>query len=148
MEEIVFSPVKGIVIPLEKVPDEMFAKKLLGDGIAIDPMCEEWFIPIEGVVTVIYETKHAIGITSTQGSELLIHIGLDTFDLKGVPFDMKVKVNDYVHVGDPMVHVNLAYIKEKGYDSIVPLISTNRAIRAGKITGKVDVGDVLFQIEC
>lgn len=147
MEENVVSPVSGIVIPLENVPDQMFAEKLLGDGIAIEPMSEDWFAPIEGVITVIYETKHAIGITSTQGTELLLHIGLDTFDLKGVPFDMKVKVNDYVHAGDPLVHVNLAYIKEKGYESIAPIISTNRPIRARKSNGHVDAGEILFQIE-
>lgn len=145
MENVV-CPVKGNVIPLEQVPDEMFAEKMLGDGVAVEPESMDWYAPIDGVITVIYDTKHAIGITTDQGTELLLHIGLDTYDLKGAPFEMRVKLQDRVRAGDPLVHVNLDMIKEQGYQSIAPIISTNKQIKVLKQDGEVKVGDILYQI--
>lgn len=147
MEEYVVCPVNGIIISLEQVPDEMFAKKMLGDGVAIEPKSMEWYAPIDGKITVIYDTKHAIGITSDQGTEVLLHIGLDTYDLKGAPFEMKVKLYDQVNAGDPLVNVNLDMIKEKGYQAIAPIISTNKNIKRLKTEGEVKVGDALYMIE-
>lgn len=147
MQEKIYSPIKGHVVPLNQVPDDMFAKKMLGDGIAIDTDYEEWVAPVEGTISVIYNTLHAIGITTKQGTELLLHIGLDTYDLKGIPFDIKVKVNDKVDVGDPLVAVNIQYIKGHGYNSIAPIISLNKKIQLVVSDGFVDVGDVLFLIK-
>ena len=147
MEELICSPVEGMIIPLERVPDDMFAQKMLGDGIAVNPQSSRWYAPVDGVVSVIYETKHAIGITTDQGTELLIHIGLDTYDLKGKPFEMMVHLQDHVCVGDLLMHVDIAYIKEQGYDPIAPVISTNKKIKLLNSKGEVKAGDVLFQID-
>lgn len=147
MKENVMSPASGHAVNLTLVPDEMFANKMLGDGIAIKSDCEAWVSPVEGTITLIYSTKHAIGITSKLGTELLIHIGLDTYELGGIPFEMLVKVHDTVRVGDPLVHVNLDYIREHGYNLITPIISTNKEIEMMTTNEYVNAGDTLFQIK-
>lgn len=146
MSENILSPVKGHIITLGLVPDEMFAKRMLGDGVAIIPEGEEWVSPVEGVVTLIYNTKHAIGITTNQGSEVLIHIGLDTYALEGKAFEMRVEVNDSVKIGDPLVRVDLDYIKKHGYNLVTPILITNKKIEPIITEGDVNAGDVLFQI--
>lgn len=146
MEEKIYSPVDGQAVKLEYVPDEMFAKKMLGDGLAVQPIANEWVSPVNGTITMIYETKHAIGITTDQGCELLLHIGLDTCELHGTPFQMKVNQNDHVNVGTPLISVDLDYIKQHGYEVIAPIISTNKKVTLIKTDGEVKAGDVLFQI--
>lgn len=146
MIDVICSPVKGNVITLEKVPDVMFAQKLLGNGLAVRPESKSWYAPVNGIITVIYETKHAIGITSDHGTEVLLHIGLDTFDLKGKPYEIKVCVDDHVHIGDLLMMVDYEYINQMGYDTITPIISTNKDIQILKFEGEVNVGDVLFQV--
>lgn len=148
MNEMIFNPVKGNLVLLKDVPDEMFSQKMLGDGIAIlsTDTVTRWYAPVKGVVSVIYPTKHAIGIVSDMGTEILIHIGLDTFDLEGKPFDVKVNVNDKVCVGDPLVDVDIEYIKSQGYNSIAPIIITNKQIKLSKMSGEIQVGEELFQI--
>ncbi|MHA5095513.1 beta-glucoside-specific PTS transporter subunit IIABC [Oenococcus oeni] len=121
----VFSPVKGEMINLDSVNDPTFAQKMLGDGVAVIPEDGKFYAPFDGVVETVFPTKHAIGLKSDSGIELLMHIGLDTVELKGEPYDVKVKANQRVKKGDLLVNADLDKIKKAGYETVTPLIVTN-----------------------
>ncbi|MGG5318367.1 beta-glucoside-specific PTS transporter subunit IIABC [Enterococcus sp. AZ072] len=121
----VFAPVKGEVIPLEQVNDSAFSKKMMGEGIAIIPSDDTIRAPFDGTVTAIFPTKHAIGLTSDAGLELLIHVGIDTVELAGQYFEALVSVDDRITVGQPLLKVDFAAIKKAGYDTVTPIVVTN-----------------------
>ncbi|WP_334332718.1 beta-glucoside-specific PTS transporter subunit IIABC [Companilactobacillus sp. HBUAS59544] len=121
----VFSPVKGEQITLDSVNDPTFAQKMLGDGVAVIPEDGKFYAPFDGVVETVFPTKHAIGLKSNSGIEMLIHIGLDTVELKGKPYDVKVKANQKVKKGDLLAVADLDAIKKAGFDTVTPLIVTN-----------------------
>ncbi|PRS07250.1 beta-glucoside-specific PTS transporter subunit IIABC [Bacillus halotolerans] len=123
--EIIHSPIKGEVKALSEVNDGVFSAGIMGKGFAIDPEEGEVVSPVNGSVTTVFKTKHAIGITSDQGAEILIHIGLDTVKLEGQWFTSHVKEGDKVAPGDPLVSFDLEQIKAAGYDVITPVIVTN-----------------------
>ena len=137
MREQVYSPLKGKLINIEDVSDEMFSQRMLGDGVAIIPSDKNVYSPVDGVVTMVYDTQHAIGLKTNDGKDILIHIGIETVNLKGRPF--KTKVKD----GDPVKH---GYIKLKGCDTVVPVICIGSDITVNGTYGKVDSGDNLFTI--
>ncbi|MCY7842925.1 glucose PTS transporter subunit IIA, partial [Bacillus spizizenii] len=114
--EIIHSPIKGEVKALSEVNDGVFSAGIMGKGFAIEPEEGEVVSPVHGSVTTIFKTKHAIGITSDQGAEILIHIGLDTVKLEGQWFTAHVKEGDKVAPGDPLVSFDLEQIKAAGYD--------------------------------
>ena len=136
--EVLCSPVNGKATMLENVHDEMFSEKMLGDGIAVIPDENELRSPVEGTVTMIYETQHAIGIQTDLGTDILIHIGIDTVQLHGVPFQTKAKVGDWVKQGDLLTIVD--------WDVIVPIIVTNKRVDQMKTNGDIRVGEPLFEI--
>lgn len=147
MTNILYSPMMGKTIALNKVKDDVFSQKLLGDGIAIIPDGKEIYSPIDGIITMIFDTKHAIGIETESGLEILLHIGLDTVLLNGIPFDTRVKIGDQVKKGDLLTVVDWSYIEGKGCDTIVPILVINKKIKQ-IITGKiVQPGDILFEVE-
>lgn len=119
------SPIKGEAVPLSKVDDMTFAEEIMGKGIAIIPTSNEVVSPINGTVSMVFNTKHAIGLKSDDGVEILIHIGLDTVKLEGEHFNVFVKNGDRVNVGDKLVEFDKDAIKNKGYDVITPIIVTN-----------------------
>lgn len=119
------SPVKGEAVPLSQVDDPTFAEEIMGKGIAIIPTEDEIFSPINGTVSLVFNTKHAIGLKTEDGAEVLIHIGLDTVKLNGEHFTTFVKSGDKVKVGDKLVEFDREAIKNKGYDIITPIIITN-----------------------
>jgi PTS system beta-glucosides-specific IIC component len=121
----VMSPLKGEIVELSKVNDETFAQEMIGKGVAINPTVGEVTSPVDGVVSVIFPSKHAIGITSEDGVELLIHIGLDTVKLDGKHFKSFVENGDRVRIGDKLVEFDMEEIKSEGYDIITPVIVTN-----------------------
>ncbi|PAY14977.1 beta-glucoside-specific PTS transporter subunit IIABC [Bacillus sp. 7705b] len=123
--EIIHSPIKGEVKALSEVNDGVFSAGIMGKGFAIEPEEGEVVSPVYGSVTTVFKTKHAIGITSDQGAEILIHIGLDTVKLEGQWFTSHVKEGDKVAPGDPLVSFDLEQIKAAGYDVITPVIVTN-----------------------
>ncbi|MCV0023729.1 beta-glucoside-specific PTS transporter subunit IIABC [Bacillus sp. XT-2] len=123
--EIIHSPIKGEVKALSEVNDGVFSAGIMGKGFAIEPEEGEVVSPVNGSVTTVFKTKHAIGITSDQGAEILIHIGLDTVKLEGQWFTSHVKEGDKVAPGDPLVSFDLEQIKAAGYDVITPVIVTN-----------------------
>lgn len=121
----VLSPVKGRCIPIEEVPDNMFANKLLGDGVAFVFEENEVYIPCDGEVVMIAHTKHAFGLKSKNGMEILIHIGLDTVTLNGEGFDVLIKQGQQVKAGDKAVIINQKLMREKGINLITPMVITN-----------------------
>ena len=140
--EVLCSPVNGKATMLENVHDEMFSEKMLGDGIAVIPDENELRSPVEGTVTMIY----AIGIQTDLGTDILIHIGIDTVQLHGVPFQTKAKVGDRVKQGDLLTIVDWDMIRNKNMDVIVPIIVTNKRVDQMKTNGDIRVGEPLFEI--
>ena len=143
------SPIKGEVLPLSKVNDMTFAEEIMGKGIAIMPTSNEVVSPINGTVSMIFNTKHAIGLKSDDGVEILIHIGLDTVKLDGEHFEVFAKNGDRVKVGDKLVEFNKEAIKDKGYDIITPVIVTNTTDYLDVIASKLDMaqqGDEIITV--
>lgn len=119
------APTSGKVVPLEKVADTVFSKKMMGDGIAILPDDNTFVAPFNGTVTTVFPTKHAIGLTSDSGIELLIHIGLETVSLDGKFFTTFVEAGDTITEGQKLVEVALDQLIAAGYDITTPVIVTN-----------------------
>ncbi|WP_010052508.1 beta-glucoside-specific PTS transporter subunit IIABC [Carnobacterium maltaromaticum] len=123
--ETIASPVNGVLLPLSDVKDKAFASGILGNGIAVVPSTGEIVSPVDGFVTVAFKTGHAIGLLSDEGAEILIHIGLDTVQLDGQYFDLKVEQNQHVKKGDLLVAFDLDAIVAAGFDVTTPIIITN-----------------------
>ncbi|HEO8615421.1 TPA: PTS glucose transporter subunit IIA [Streptococcus suis] len=121
----VFSPLSGQILPLEKVNDATFSKKMLGDGVAIIPKDGKVYAPFDGAVTSLFPTKHAIGLTSDEGVELLIHFGLETVELKGRGFVSHVSDGEKVEKGQLMLEVDVEMLVVEGYDIVTPVVVTN-----------------------
>ncbi|MGN1409508.1 MAG: PTS glucose transporter subunit IIA [Eubacteriales bacterium] len=119
------SPVSGECVPLEDVKDEAFASKLCGDGIAVIPSENVFRSPVDGVLTGIAESKHAYTITSDDGLEVLVHIGIDTVELRGEGFTPKVSVGEKLKAGDVLCEADISFIKSKGYDTTSPAVISN-----------------------
>lgn len=121
----VYAPVEGTIVPLKNVKDQVFASGAMGKGITVVPSSDIVKAPIAGTVSALYPTGHAIGITSNNGIEVLIHIGINTVKLNGKHFKKLVKQNDHVKVGQPLVQFDYKAIKKDGYDPTVMMIITN-----------------------
>lgn len=115
----------GICIDLDEVPDEVFAGRLLGNGIAIIPSQNEVKSPVDGTVVQVFDTLHAYSIKSDDGLEILVHIGINTVELKGEGFSSSVKEGDRVLKGDTLCIADLQFIKEKGYEIYTPIVIAN-----------------------
>ncbi|MDT2822584.1 glucose PTS transporter subunit IIA [Enterococcus devriesei] len=121
----VYSPIEGEIIPISEVNDPVFASKMMGEGFAVLPSTETIKAPVSGMVKMIAPTKHAIGIVADNGMELLLHLGIDTVELNGAPFDLKIKVGEKVQQGQAIGTINLKMIAEKGKDATVMVIITD-----------------------
>lgn len=115
-------PVSGKIINLDDVSDEVFSKRMMGDGFAIEPEDGNVFSPVDGTVTSIFPTKHAISIKSNSGLEILIHFGLDTVELKGEGFNLRTEEGTVVKAGDLILEVNIEEVKKKVPSIVVPVI--------------------------
>lgn len=122
---IIVAPIEGNAISLEEVGDGVFSEGMLGKGVAIEPAVGRAVSPVDGVVSTVFDTKHAVGLTSDNGVEVLIHIGLDTVKLNGKHFATHVKAGDQVKAGDLLVEFDIEKIKEAGYPTVTPVIVTN-----------------------
>lgn len=140
-----YSVAKGNLISITEVQDDVFSKKLLGDGYAIQPVDGKIYSPIKGEVTSIFPTKHAIGIKSDSEIEILVHIGIDTVDLKGIPFETYVKEGDRIDKGTLLSTVNLELLaeKEKSNDVLVIITSENYKELIINQYGLVDENNVI-----
>jgi PTS system N-acetylglucosamine-specific IIC component len=118
-------PIAGTVVPLAQVPDPMFSQGTMGPGLAIDPSGDTVIAPADGTVTTVFPTGHAVGMTLDDGTELLIHVGIDTVDLKGRGFQALVQQGEGVHAGHPLLRIDTGVIRGAGYSPITPVIVLN-----------------------
>ncbi|MGL4572370.1 MAG: glucose-specific PTS transporter subunit IIBC [Clostridium sp.] len=125
LPEDILCPLSGKVIKLAMVPDKVFAEKMMGDGFAIEPSGNTVIAPVSGEITSLFATKHAIGITSDNGLEILIHVGMDTVSLGGEGITAFIKQGDRVKVGDKLLEVDFDLIKDKVPSIITPIVFTN-----------------------
>ena len=140
----------GTVVPLADVKDEAFASGALGDGIAIEPTDGELVAPADGEISSTFETHHAVGMTTADGAELLMHIGIDTVKLGGKHFTYLVNEGDKVKKGQPLIRFELEAIKAEGYPVTTPLIVCNTddyAAVVAKASGTVKQGDALLELK-
>lgn len=148
--EKVLSVADGLALPITEVDDQVFAAKMMGDGFAVEPENGNVYSPVSGVITSVFPTKHALGILSDNGLEVLVHIGLDTVALNGVPFSAKVSEGDRVTAGDLLVVADLAAITSAGRETTIVVVFTNQPeIKAVSLDkqGKVLAKQALASVE-
>ena len=147
---VVNAPVAGHVIALDETGDPVFASRALGEGVGIQPTASEVVAPVSGVLQTVAETGHAFGIKTDDGVEVLVHVGIDTVKMNGEGFAVKVKANDRVNAGDPLVSVDFAKVKEAGYSITTLMTVLNTAVLAS-VTPKtgidVKAGDEVIDIQ-
>ncbi|OOE14852.1 PTS sugar transporter subunit IIA [Fictibacillus arsenicus] len=124
-EETIIAPLTGKIVSIEEVPDPTFSQKMMGDGIAIEPTEGVVVSPVDGEIVQFFHTKHAIGIQSESGAEILIHVGLETVNMNGEGFEGHVNVGDKVKAGDKLLSFDLDLIKEKAASTVTPIVITN-----------------------
>ena len=147
--EIISSPLSGRVTALQNVDDPAFASEAMGKGIAIEPTAGKVVSPIDGEVTVAFKTKHAIGLTSDHGAEILIHVGIDTVQLDGKHFTLHVQQGDRVKPGDLLLEFDMEAIKAAGFSLSTPIIVTNSSSYisvTGTEAAKVEIGDEVINL--
>lgn len=146
----VYSPLSGRLIELKEIKDDVFSKEMMGKGIAIEPNSNQVVAPFDGEVVTIYPTKHAIGLKSMNGVELIIHMGLDTANLKGEHFDIKVVENQNIKKGEVLAEVEFSKIKEKGFSIVTPIIISNTNqfldVIPNKVQGSIKNSNKLLEI--
>ena len=126
-KEIILSPIEGTIMPLSNVEDSAFSQGILGKGLAIEPDKGEVVSPVNGTITTLFPTYHAIGITSDSGIEVLIHVGMDTVQLEGKYFHPCIKQGDHVQTGQTLLTFEMDSIKNAGYSLLTPVVITNTA---------------------
>ncbi|TLF42464.1 PTS sugar transporter subunit IIA [Lacticaseibacillus zeae] len=122
---VILAPTTGTLMPLDDVTDDVFSQKMMGDGFAVQPEDDQVIAPAGGTISTVFPTKHAIGITTSEGLDILIHMGLDTVELEGKPFSIAVSLNDHVEAGQALATMNRDQIKASGYDDTIVVIYTN-----------------------
>lgn len=149
-DEVIGAPLKGEAVPSSEVNDPTFAEEMLGKGMAIKPAEGKAYAPFDGTVALVFDTKHAVSLVSEKGTEVLIHVGLDTVMLKGEHYTAHVEDGATVKKGDLLLEFDMEAIKAAGYDIITPIVVCNsddykEVIRS---TGKqVEPGDVVMELE-
>ena len=140
------------MIPLEEVADPVFSQKMMGDGYALVPESKKVYAPVEGTVTSIFATKHALGLLTKAGAEILIHMGLDTVELKGKPFQILVKEGEQVTPQTLLAEMDLDGVKAAGKatDIIVVMTNTEKMVHldlatTGSVTASQALGEYIVQ---
>ncbi len=133
---------EGTLVPLEKVNDPVFAQKMMGDGFAIEPTSGAVVSPVDGELTMVFHTKHAVGITTNEGVEVLLHIGINTVELDGEGFEILVEQGSKVKKGDKLMNVDLDLVKKNGKETTSMFILTS-----GNTISKLNEGEVSLSEE-
>lgn len=151
LTEEIMTVADGQVIPITEVNDQVFAGKMMGDGFAVEPERGEIYAPVSGLITSVFPTKHAFGLLTDNGLEVLVHVGLDTVALNGVPFSAKIKEGQKVQAGDLLVVADLAAIKSADHETTIIVAFTNQAdiesvelVAQGKQVAKTVVAKVML----
>ncbi|MED3727167.1 PTS sugar transporter subunit IIA [Priestia endophytica] len=126
-EENITAPLTGRIFSLENVPDPVFSQKMMGEGFAIEPTNGEVVAPIDGEIIQLFHTKHAIGLKTENGAEIIIHVGLETVAMEGDGFTAHVKEGSKVKKGDKLLTVDLEKVREKAKSTVTPVVVTNSA---------------------
>lgn len=145
---VVVSPISGEIFPITECEDKVFSQKIMGDGFLVKPENGELFSPVTGKVSMVFETKHAIAFTTTDGFEVLVHIGMDTVKLNGEGYEILVKTGDKVKCGQRIGNIDLSLIKERGYLAHTPVVITNldgKEISLMK-TGRCSYGEEIINL--
>ncbi len=142
------APIDGMLIPIEEIDDEVFSAKMAGDGLAIIPIGDTFAAPIDGVITKIFSTNHAFIIKNKQDLEVLVHIGLETVALKGEGFERLAQEGEKVKAGDPIIKVDLDYIKANAKDIVTPILLTGESKfdEIDKNDNVVKSGDLIMEV--
>lgn len=119
------APITGKTLPLSETPDPVFAQKMAGDGLAMEPNADVIVAPADGELTLVFNTKHAFAMTLENGVELLVHIGIETVSLNGEGFEQLAEQGAKVKAGDPIIKINRDFIKSKGLPLTTPVLITN-----------------------
>ena len=146
----VCAPIAGQIVALKDVPDEVFSSGVTGDGIAINPIGDTIVAPADGVISAVLPSKHAIGMTLSNGAEILVHVGLNTVMLEGKGFDAKVTEGQKVDAGEVLLTFDRALIEKAGYSLITPILVANTdefAPLKKTDANNVNTGDSLYKIE-
>ncbi|XBC40812.1 MAG: PTS glucose transporter subunit IIA [Buchnera aphidicola (Nurudea yanoniella)] len=147
----IFAPLSGNIVNLKEVPDVVFSKKIVGDGIAIFPTSNIILSPINGIIGKIFKTLHAFSIKSDENNaELFVHFGIDTVKLKGIGFKKLAEENQIVKIGDPIISVNLSLLKKTAKSILTPVVISNIELfkKMDKKSGQIIAGEtIIFSIE-
>lgn len=123
--KIALAPMSGKIIPVDKIEDDVFSQKILGDGLGILPCSNEVFSPVNGTIIQVIDTKHAVAIEGDDGIEILLHLGIDTVSLKGEGFEVFVKEGDSVKAGQKIMTMDCDFVASKGLNTTCCIIITN-----------------------
>ena len=143
-KEILLAPCTGKTVPLSTVPDEVFSGGLLGEGIGIEPADGKFYAPVDGIITSVTDSQHALTLMSANGTDLLLHIGVDTVRLAGEGFRLHVALGDRIQAGQPIADVDIDLIRSRGFSAICSLVVTepekieNTEYHPGDCTGGKD----------
>ena len=122
---VIACPVDGEVLPITQSTDKVFSEKMMGDGFLVKPENGDFYAPVNGKVSMVFETKHAIAFKTNDGLSVLIHIGMDTVKLQGKGYEILVNTGDKVKVGQKIAKVDLKFINENGFSTDTPIVLTN-----------------------
>ncbi|BBI01068.1 PTS system glucose-specific transporter [Buchnera aphidicola (Nipponaphis monzeni)] len=144
----IVAPISGEIIPIENVPDEIFSKKIVGDGIAIKPSGKSIVSPVDGIIHKIFNTLHAFSIKSDDNVELFVHFGIDTVQLKGRGFKRKITQQMRVKKGDSIIDYDLNFLKKNAKSILTPIVISNieKFKSLKKMSGKVVAGKTIIML--
>ena len=142
----ILAPLSGDIINIKDVPDVVFSKKIVGDGIAINPLGTKMLAPVNGTIGKILDSMHAFSIISEDGVELFVHFGVDTVKLKGEGFKKIAQDNQAVKIGDPIISFDLNLLKKKSYSILTPVVISNieKFKKIEKSSGKIIAGKTVI----
>lgn len=144
----IYSPLNGKVIPLEEIPDEAFASKIIGDGVGIEPTGDTIYAPCDADDISIFDTNHAISFETKEGLELIVHFGIDTVKLDGKGFERIAQDGQSVKKGDPLIKFDLDFIKENAKSHKTPVIISNMEMieNIERSSGEIKAGELLMKL--